>query len=173
MTVAPSVITQFDLVWSLATLHLDALDEDDFLWRSADLSWTVHLDDAGVWRPDWAEVEPDPTPVPTIAWLTWHLDWWWSTAVNDLQGRPHCPREDVVWPGAGAAAVARLHLLARVWRQLIIGLTDDDLQRTTSFPWSADLGRVVIDTVLWVNVELMKNIAEIGQLRLIRAATRS
>ena len=36
----------------------------------------------GVWRPDWAEAEPDPIPVPTIGWLTWHIDWWWSVAID-------------------------------------------------------------------------------------------
>ncbi len=41
------------------------------------------------------------------------------------------------------------------------------------FPWDDDAGRTVADTVLWVTVELTKNIAEIGQLRLLRAAGRS
>ena len=173
MTLAPSVIAQFDLVWPLAELHLGALDEGDFLWRPSEVTWSVRLDDHGVWRPDWADVEPDPMPVPTIAWLTWQVDWWWSTAVDDLLGRTLRRREHVVWPGTGLAAVSRLQVLAREWRQLMGGLTDEDLRRPTSFPWSADAGRIAIDTVLWVNVELTKNIAEIGQLRLLRAAIRS
>ena len=33
-------------------------------------------------------------------------------------------------------------------------------------------GYTVAHTVLWVNIELTKNVAEIGQLRLLRAAVR-
>lgn len=136
----------------------------------ADLAWSVHPDEHGVWRPDWADVEPDPIPVPTIVWLSWQVDWWWSTALDDLRGIPHRRREDVAWPGTGAAALLRLRELAREWRTLVVGLTADDLARPTSFPWSADAGRTASNTVHWVNVELTKNISEIGQLRLIRAA---
>jgi hypothetical protein len=110
------LLDQFDLVWALADLHLGALTEDDFLWAATSLSWTVRPDTAGDWRPDWADTEPDPAPVPTIAWLTWLL--------------------------APAA-----------------------------FPWPADAGRTVGHMVSWCNVELTKNVAEIGQLRLIRAVS--
>ena len=60
------VVWQFDLVWTLAELHLSELTESDFLWEPTDLTWPVRPDDADVWRPDWAETEPDPVPVPTI-----------------------------------------------------------------------------------------------------------
>ncbi|WP_223884270.1 hypothetical protein [Micromonospora craniellae] len=66
--------------------------------------WTVRPDADGRWVPDWADTEPDPVPVPTIA-----------------------------WPNDPAHTVA--HLLA------------------------------------WVNAELMKNVAEIGQLRLVQDAS--
>jgi hypothetical protein len=45
----------------------------------------------------------------------------------------------------------------------------EDLAQASSFPWAADAGRTIAHTALWVNVELTKNIAEIGQLRLLRA----
>ena len=63
---APAMIDelswQFDLAWALADLHLAALSEDDFLWEPAPLCWTVRPDAAGVWRPDFADIEPDPDP---------------------------------------------------------------------------------------------------------------
>jgi hypothetical protein len=76
-------------------------------------------------------------------------------------------RTDITWPGDGAAAVSRLRELARRWRELLAGA---DLDRPSSFPWGADAGRTVAHTALWVNVELTKNISEIGQLRLLRIA---
>lgn len=161
---------QFGLVWALAEVHLDALSDDDFLWRPSELVWTVHQGDDGRWRPDWADTEPDPIPVPTIAWLTWHIDWWWSVTLAHVRGEAAPERTDVTWPGSGPAAVTRLRDLAGQWRALLEALSTEDLQRPSAFPWGADAGRSMAHTVLWVNVELTKNISEIGQLRLLRAA---
>jgi DinB superfamily len=163
------LLWQFDLAWALADLHLSALVDDDFLWEPAPLCWTVRPDADGVWRPDWADAEPDPLPVPTIGWLTWHIDWWWSVTIDHLTGAAPRDRTDVMWPGSGAATVARLRELSARWRDVLTNL--DDLGAPSSFPWGADAGRTVAHTVLWVNVELTKNISEIGQLRLLHAVT--
>lgn len=170
MNTRRAALSQFELVWALAELHFDALDEDDFLWTPAELTWTVHRGDDGVWRPDWAVTEPDPIPVPTVAWLTWQVLWWWATVLDELTGVPHRGREDVTWPGTGAAAIDAIRDLAARWAYRVNGLTDDDWRRPSAFPWPADAGKTVADSVLWVNVELTKNVAEIGQLRLLRAA---
>jgi hypothetical protein len=170
MNARHAALVQFDLIWTFAELHIDALVEDDFLWAPAELVWTVHPDEAGDWRPDWADSEPHPIPVPTIAWLSWQLLWWWSTALDDLAGLPHRHREDVTWPGSGTAAVAAIRELAAQWRDRLVALTDGDWRQPSAFPWSADAGKTVADSVLWANVELMKNVTEIGQLRLLRAA---
>jgi DinB superfamily len=113
----------------------------------------VRPDAAGVWRPDWADVEPDPIPVPTIGWLTWHITWWWSVTIDKGSGATPRDRLDVTWPGDGAAAVSQIRQLAAKWRQRLERVDPDD-----------------VHTALWVNVELTKNISEIGQLRLLRAA---
>ncbi len=174
---APLVIVvarrQFELAWSLAELHLSALVEGDFLWEPADLCWTVRPDDAGMWRPDFAEVEPDPVPVPTIAWLTWHIDYWWSAAISAMAGGTPADWSDVLWPGDGAGSVSRLRVLAAQWRNVLSAVSDQDLAAPAVFPWAADVERTAADTVLWVTVELTKNVAEIGQLRMLRAARRT
>lgn len=161
---------QFDLAWALADLHLSALVEDDFLWEPGPLVWTVKPDASGVWRPDWADSEPSPLPVPTVGWLTWHITWWWSTAIDSLTGAVPPDRTDVTWPGSGDAAVAVLRALAAQWRSLLAGFSADDLLRPSSYPWGPDADLTVAHTALWVNVELTKNISEIGQLRMLRAA---
>ncbi|HTM85396.1 MAG TPA: DinB family protein, partial [Mycobacterium sp.] len=96
---------QFELAWALADLHLSALVDEDFLWEPAGLVWTVHQEGSGAWYPDWAETEPDPIPVPTIGWLTWHMIFWWSTSLADLRGQPPPDRGGIAWPG-GSASVA-------------------------------------------------------------------
>ncbi len=163
---------QFDLAWALGELHLSALVDDDFLWQPAPLSWTVRPDSSGVWKPDCSDTEPDPLPVPTIGWLTWHINWWWSATIDHLSGRTPRNRSDVAWAGTGAAAVSRLRELRAQWRELLAGLSPADLAQPSSFPWGSDSGYTVAHTALWVNIELTKNFAEIGQLRLLRAASQ-
>jgi len=165
-----AVRRQFDLAWALTDLHLAALLEEDFLWEPAALCWTVRRDDAGQWHADFADVEPDPVPVPTIAWLTWHIDFWWSAALDALAGRTPCGAADVTWAGSGSAAVARVRVLAERWRNVLADLGAEDLAAPAAYPWSAEDGRTVADTVLWVTVELTKNASEIGLLRMQRAA---
>lgn len=163
---------QFDLAWALTDLHLTALTEGDFFWEPADVCWTVRRNDNGQWHADFADREPDPVPVPTVAWLTWHIDFWWSAAIDGLHGRARRGADEIAWAGSGSAAVSRLHELATHWRHLLAGITVPELAEPSVFPWSAEDGRTVGDTVLWVNVELTKNASEIGQLRMIRAARR-
>jgi hypothetical protein len=160
---------QFDLTWSLAELHLDRLTTDDFLWEPAPHCWTVRQGADGSWTPDWADTEPDPIPVPTIGWVTWHLGWWWTVAIDHARGREPRDRTAVAWPGPGAT-VDWLRELHGDWLTVLDGLTDADLAGAAPFPWPADAGMTVAQMLGWANAELMKNIAELGQLRLLRAA---
>ncbi len=87
---------QLEVSSMLLDYHLAGLAADDLFWAPAPVHWTMHDREAG-WEPDWAETEPDPVPVPTIAWLTWHLQWWWSSTLADVHGRPLPSRTDVGW----------------------------------------------------------------------------
>lgn len=162
---------QFELTWSLFEYHLERLELGDFLWEPAAHCWTVRRNADGVWVPDWAETEPDPVPVPTIGWLSWHIGWWWSTAADHARGRTPRERTEIVWPGEGAA-VEWLRGLREEWVVVLDRLTDAELDATAPFPWQGDPAHTVADMVAWVNSELMKNVAEIGQLRMLRAASR-
>jgi hypothetical protein len=160
---------QFELAWALADLHLSALSEGDFLWEPGFFVWTVHRDATGVWWPDWADTEPDPIPVPTIAWTTWHMIFWWSTALAHVGGSSPPEPTTISWP-AFAESVWAIRQLCEQWRELLASWSDADLGVPSAFPWGEGSGRTVADTVLWLNVELTKNAAEIGQLRMLRAA---
>jgi hypothetical protein len=162
---------QFDLTWSLLELHLERLTSEDFLWEPAALSWTVRPGADGVWVPDWADTEPDPIPVPTVGWVSWHVGWWWSVALDHLQGRTPRERTEIGWPGTAEAAVGWLRDLRAEWVAVLDRLTGPDLDAPAPFPWPADSGLTLAHTVAWVNAELMKNATEIGQLRLLRAAS--
>ena len=90
---------QFELTWSLFEYHLVRLQPDDYLWEPAELCWTLRQGPGGVWTPDWADSEPDPVPVPTIAWLTWHIGWWWTVTLDHTLGRTPQERAEIRWPG--------------------------------------------------------------------------
>lgn len=163
---------QFDLVWSLFELHLEQLQPDDFLWEPTDLCWTMHETGTGGWVPDWAEVEPEPIPVPTVGWLTWHIGWWWSVALDHARGDVPRDRADIAWPGPGQPTVDWLRALRDAWHQVLNQLDDTDLDAVSAFPWNADTELTMAHMIAWANAELMKNAAEVGQLRLLRAARR-
>jgi hypothetical protein len=109
--------------------------------------------------------------VPTIGWVTWHVGWWWSVALDHARHRSPRRREDVSWPGGRQATVDRLRALRAEWSSVLDGLTDADLDATAPFPWRSRPEMTVAHMVGRLNSELMKNVAEIGQLRLLHAAS--
>ncbi|MET7817392.1 DinB family protein [Micromonospora zamorensis] len=98
---------QFDLTWALFEYHLERLEADDFLWEPTPHCWSVRRSADGTWTPDWADTEPDPVPVPTIGWLTWHIGWWWTVTMDHLRGAPPPSRRDR-WSGSGPVGGAEL-----------------------------------------------------------------
>jgi hypothetical protein len=161
---------QFDLAWLLLDYHLERLESDDFLWEPSPHCFTVRRNADGLWVADWEDPEPDPPPNPTIAWVTWHIGWWWTTAIDYAQGRTPPERSDITWPGNGTAAITWLRALRPQWLTVLDQLTDTDLEAIAPFPWQDNPERTVAHMVAWVNAELMKNAAELGALRLLRAA---
>ncbi|PMR62457.1 damage-inducible protein DinB [Verrucosispora sp. ts21] len=161
---------QFDLTWLLFDYHLQRLTPEQFRWEPVAHCWTVRRDAAGRWVPDWADTEPDPVPVPTVAWLTWHIGWWWGVALDHLQGRPPRERTEIHWPGDGTPTIEWLDELRTQWHDVLNRLTDADLDQVAPFPWPYDPEHTVAHLLAWVNAELMKNAAEIGQLRLLHQA---
>jgi hypothetical protein len=162
---------QSELTWSLFEYHLERLEPEDFLWEPVPSCWTLRRAADGTWVPDWAETEPHPVPVPTIGWVSWHIGWWWSVALDHMGGRPPRDRTEIAWPGPGEPTIAWLRALHTDWLAALARLTDADLEATAPFPWPNDPDHTVAHMIAWVNAELMKNVAEIGQLRLVRAAS--
>ncbi|WP_346765337.1 DinB family protein [Rhodococcus sp. 105337] len=79
-------------------------------------------------------------------------------------------RTEIRWPGDGASAIAWLRGLRDEWTALLDTLGDADLDAPAPFPWPDNPDKTVAHMIAWVDAELMKNVAEIGQLRLLRAA---
>ncbi|MDX3660436.1 DinB family protein [Streptomyces sp. ID05-26A] len=148
---------QFEMTWSLFEYHLDLLEPEDIGWEPGSAHVFTMRHNGTTWERDWPTPEQESAGVATIAWLTWHIGWWWTAAIDHV--REQEPRE-VTWPGP-EKAIGWLRRLKDEWLETVDGA---DLDAATTFPWP-DGALTVAHTVAWVNAELMKNVAEIGQLR--------
>lgn len=151
---------QFRMTWSLGRdFWLPALTDDLLLWRQAPSAASMRFGTDGTWQPDWDE-DPDPVPPATAGWLTWHIQWWWTSAIASFRGEPIPERESIRWPVTADAVRTTLSELADTWHSMLEVLDDSLLERPAAFPWPDP--RPVRHLVAWVNSELMKNLAELG-----------
>ena len=164
----PYLTRQFDTAWKLTTCHLDGLTTAECLWRPANTGLHVHGGEDGHWRPDWPTHERYDLGPPSIAWLTWHLVFWWSMVLDHSSGQATLAREDVTWPGTADGVRAEVTRLAAEWQAVLERLTEDDLKSTQRANWPFR-DRPFGDVLAWVNVELTKNAAEIGYARFLYA----
>ena len=166
-----TLLAQHDTAWKLASHHLTGLTTAECLWRPAARGPHVHRDRAGRWRADWPELEGYDLGPPSIAWITWHIGFWWSMTIDHAFGDARLTREEVTWPGDADVACEWITGLHREWRAHVGSLGDDELRTTRRTRWP-HRDRPFGDVVAWVNVELMKNAAEMGYARFLYA-TRS
>ena len=154
---------QFDVAWGLCAYHLDGLTTEECLWRPADAGLHVRRDAEGLWRADWPEHERYDLGPPSIAWTTWHIGFWWSTAIDQAFGEGGLTREDILWPGEADGIRTWIEGLRDLW---LASLADASLDRPSHWP-APD--RTVGDLWAWANVELAKNAAEVGYARFLFA----
>ena len=91
------LLRQLDTAWTLAEFHLDGLTIEDCLWRPAARGPHVRRFE-GSWVADWPIDENYQAGPPSIAWIGWHLLFWWSMAIDHNFGGATLEREDVGWP---------------------------------------------------------------------------
>ncbi len=159
------LIDQLRVAWSLAEIVLVDLTDHECLWTPAHTSWTVRRpSEHDPWIADWEEPEPHPPPTTSLAWQLWHTIWWWSMVTDYSFGQGALRREDITWPGAGESlpSLRRLH---DDWVTRISELADRDLAGNGRTHWPYSDRRPFGHVIGWVNVELMKNVAEMRVMR--------
>ena len=165
------LLWQLGVASSLFDVVIAGLSEDEALRPPVTGAWSVRRGEDDVWRADWADDEPVPAPPATVAWLLWHIGWWWSDVTGRAFGEGAVQRHEAPWPGSAAAAIERVRDCHARWRDGLAGVSVVDLSSTslgdrcwplTGLPFS--------HVAAWVNGELMKNAAEIGATRRILSA---
>jgi hypothetical protein len=160
---------QLDTAWKLTSIHLETLTTEECLWRPAARGLHVHRTHDGEWRADWPDREDYDIGPPSIAWLTWHMGFWWSMVYDHSFGSGTLSRERVIWPGGADHVRASLSGLHDQWVMAVGSMTEEELRASARSRWPVK-NRPFADIVAWANLELMKNAAEIGYARFLFAA---
>jgi hypothetical protein len=163
-----TLLRQFDTAWALTQYHLTALTTEECLWRPASCGLQVVQHDDGRWRAEWPEHEGYSLGPPSIAWITWHMGFWWSMVLDHSFGAASLTRHEVFWPGSADATCAWITDMAGRWRETIASMPAEALCDDTHTRWPYRQ-RPFADVVAWANTELTKNAAELGYARFLYA----
>lgn len=166
--VKENILFQLDMCWQLYIYHIENLEETEALWAFSPESLQVRRQD-DEWCTDWPESESYDIGPSSIAWIMWHIIYWWTTALDYNFGNGTLKKEDILWPGSVEEAKAKIELLHDEWVSKLNELSDTDYQSRQHSKWPFT-DRAFVDIALWLNGELMKNVSEIGCGRFLYAA---
>ncbi|WP_051251388.1 DinB family protein [Paenibacillus harenae] len=161
---------QLQISWQILDIHLTGLTDDEYHWRPAAKGLHVS-NESGVWRADWPESEAYDIGPANIAWLTWHITFWWSMALDYSFGDGTLSREEVSCPGNIKDTKETIIRLRDKWEAAVAELPDDELLSSERTRWPF-IDKPFHEFAGWLNLELMKNAAEIGYCRFLYASQK-
>jgi hypothetical protein len=159
---------QFDISWQLFEYNINGIDNEECLWKPREKGLHIHNED-GTWRADWPDSESYDIGPASIAWLTWHIIFWWSMVFDYSFGNGTLTHEEVQWPGNITAVRERINNLRDKWRTLLEELSEDELRSSKRTHWPFG-DKPFYELAAWLNLELMKNASEIGYCRFLYAS---
>ncbi|NGF58271.1 DinB family protein [Parapedobacter sp. SGR-10] len=160
------LIEQFKISNQLLTYHLNTLTIEECLWQPSKKGIYLKRIGADKWKGTFPESEDYKVGPPNIAWLTWHIDFWWSMVINHSFEEGTLGMDDIVWQPSIEKITNQFETLAQKWLKLISGLSTDDLNSSKYSKWPIT-DCPFSGVVAWLNLELMKNAAEIGYIRFL------
>lgn len=169
-TIRSTIKFQLDISWRLLELHLNGLDDDICLWRPRSRGLYVERK-SEIWCSDWPDSEGYEIGPPNIAWLTWHIIFWWSMVLDHSFGRGTLKRGDVHWPGTISDVRKTIFQLHDQWSDKLDALPDEEFMSSKRTGWPFG-NKPFYELAAWLNLELMKNAAEIGYCRFLYATQK-
>lgn len=156
---------QFEISRELLEIHLTDLSEEEYHWQPA--SKGLHIShESGDWRVDWPESEEYDMGPSSIAWLTWHVTYWWSMVLDYSFGNGTLTREDVICSGNIKETRQTITHLRDEWEAKVAELSEDEFTSNERTRWPFT-DKPFHELAAWLNLELMKNAAEIGYCRFL------
>ncbi|MFF3059476.1 DinB family protein [Streptomyces sp. NPDC057909] len=168
-------------------VEVASMTDEEYLWEPVPGCWSVRRRAAGpgpgatvlVGAGDWgrdATPPPHPTPPPftTLAWRLSHLSELLALRADHTIGSHTLTRDDYVVAGDAAEAIAAFEAAATAWREALLGADDAALDTVghSTYPHGSDPEDPFIETVWWVNQELLHHGAEIALIRDLFRARR-
>ncbi|MFJ9431315.1 DinB family protein [Streptomyces sp. NPDC101490] len=156
------------------------MTDAEYRWEPVPGCWSVrrHADGPGpgaallVGAGDWGrDTAPPPHPVPppftTIAWRLSHLGEMLALRADHTNGGHALTREAYEADGTAVGGVAAFETAADAWRSALLSADDTALDTIglSTYPYGSDPEDPFLETVWWVNQELLHHGAEIALLR--------
>lgn len=162
-----------------APVEVPPLTDDEYIWTPVAKCWTVRLQSdgpgpgatylvgMGEWGREGAWPRPWPPPFTTLAWRMSHLSEMLSMRADHTVGTHSMTQDTYRISGTAEEAVAALDAGLAVWREALVSATDEDLDLVgrSTYPNGSDPEDQFLQTVWWVNQEVLHHGAEIALLR--------
>jgi hypothetical protein len=165
------VMEALDNAWDPLLSRTADMTDDEYDWEPVADCWAVRSRADGTWAADWADPDPDPAPVTTIAWRCWHI------AVDCLDsysarlfGRTGTGLTGTRWVASWAEAREKLTSSWSVFRTGVAGWTPEDLFTPLGTGWGPFANHANLDLVFHAAREVVHHGAEIALLRDLYAA---
>ncbi|MBT2442594.1 DinB family protein [Streptomyces sp. ISL-36] len=156
------------------------MTDEEYLWEPVPGCWSVRrrtdgpgpratvLIGTGEWGRDSAPPpHPAPPPFTTIAWRLTHLSELLTIRADHTDGSHLLTRDDYPVSGDAASAIEAFDAGASAWRRALLAADDAALDTVghSTYPHGSDPEDLFLETVWWVNQELLHHGAEIALLR--------
>lgn len=163
-------------------VEVGPMTDAEYLWEPGPGCWSVRRRTdgpgpratvltgavSGAWGRD-ATPPPHPAPPPftTIAWRLSHLSELLALRADHTNGSQTLTRDDYTVSGDVTTAVAAFDTAAGAWRDALLSADDEALDTVgySTYPHGSDPEDPFLETVWWVNQELLHHGAEIALLR--------
>ena len=170
-SLAAVVLEGLDNAWDPLPARLAGLTEHEYAWEPVPGCWSVRAPGDGgagavAWAADWADPDPVPAPVTTIAWRCWHV------AVDCLDsysarlfGATGTGLTRTAWVGTWAEAGPLLDASWSVFRAGVAAADDAALDRPLGSAWGPYATASLLQLVVHAQREIVHHGAEMALLR--------
>ena len=160
------ILEGLDNAWNPLLERLAGITDDEYNWEPTANCWTVREDGDRRMIADWADPDPVPAPVTTIAWRCWHI------AVDCLDsyssrlfGATGTGLSGLHWVRTADESQSMLAAAWAVFRAGVVGWGDDGLSNLLGPTWGSYADHTNLALAIHAQREVIHHGAEIALLR--------